>query len=68
MPPNRKGVKMARTKIDDGVKTTLLIRRDIHNTMQKYCLKNEISMASFMRSCIYIEVRKIMDDMKRSKK
>ena len=47
---------MARLKIEDGVKTTLIIRKDMHNSMQKYCIKNEISMASFMRMAIYLSV------------
>ena len=59
---------MARAKFSDNIKTTLIIRKDIYNTMQNYCIKSDISMAAFMRACIYIEVRKIMDDMKRSKK
>jgi hypothetical protein len=56
MPLNSKGVKMARQKIEGGVKTTLILNEKAHTAIKKYCLKHGDTMAFFMRTAIYMRI------------
>lgn len=47
---------MARKKIEGGVKTTLIINEKAHAAIKKYCIKNDETMAFFMRTAIYMRI------------